>query len=321
MSTDILTKLSQSLQNIPGDAHLWLAYSGGMDSEVLLHGLWRLRAQHAFTLSAIHVHHGLHASADAWAAHCQARCTALQVPLTVKQVAAQPAAGQSPEDAARKARYAALADVIQSSCDYLLTAHHERDQAETLLLQLIRGAGPKGLSAMPYEQAFQQGFLLRPLLSCDYQSLQAYAREHDLLWIEDDSNQDLRYARNYLRLRVLPLLQQRWPSVTATIGRSAQLCAEADALLNEFAALDYAVVADQTNGTLNVARLLELSSARQRHVLRYWLAEQGALMPNQAQLAAMQTSLLTPRIDAKPEVYWGDWVVRRIQGVLLLRRA
>ncbi len=178
---------------------------------------------------ALYVDHGLQAAATAWGEHCAHVCRALNVPFRVLRIDARPAPGESPEAAARRARYAALAAEL-SPDSALLTAHHRDDQAETLLLQLLRGAGPHGLAAMPAVSRLGQGWLLRPLLNVDRAELLAYARAHDLQWIEDASNQDTGFDRNYLRHRVLPLLRERWPAMNRTLARSARRCAETASL-------------------------------------------------------------------------------------------
>jgi tRNA(Ile)-lysidine synthase len=190
-----------------------IAFSGGLDSTVLLHLLaTRAKIDKLPPLSAIHVHHGLQAAADAWPAHCQFVCDALGVPLRVIRVQVQQ--GASLERAARDARYQAFAEVTGAG-ELLVTGQHRDDQAETLLFRLLRGAGVRGLAAMPAQRPLADGYLVRPLLDVSRAELEAYAREHQLTWIEDPSNADPRFSRNYLRHHVFPRLTERWPRRTS----------------------------------------------------------------------------------------------------------
>ncbi len=255
----------------------WVAFSGGLDSSVLLHALARLAGGQALPpIAAIHVHHGLQVAADDWSAHCRAVCERLGVPLQVVRV--RVAAGASLERAAREARYAAFADCLGEG-ELLLTAQHRDDQAETLLFRLLRGAGVRGLAAMPAERALARGRLLRPLLDVSRAELELYARQHGLDWIEDPSNQSLEHARNYLRQRVMPTLQQRWPQATANMARTAAHMAEAQALLDELAVQDLATAQGPSRfdwlplPSLALPPLRALTPARQRNALRHWLAD------------------------------------------------
>ena len=260
-----------------GNATTWhIAFSGGLDSTVLLHLLATLTKHTTVpALNAIHVHHGLQSAADAWPQHCQSVCDALGVPLQVFQVQVQP--GASLERAAREARYAAFSQVIRPN-DVLLTAQHRDDQAETLLFRLLRGAGVKGLSGMPRQRALGQGQLLRPLLDVTRAELEAYALDQRLSWIEDPSNDDRRFSRNYLRHQVLPVMAQRWPQALASMARSAAHLNEAQGLLDDLAQLDLtqARVAGQFDWmgvpSLELACLTSLSDARQRNAVSHWLA-------------------------------------------------
>jgi tRNA(Ile)-lysidine synthase len=260
-----------------GNATTWhIAFSGGLDSTVLLHLLATLTKHTTVpALNAIHVHHGLQSAADAWPQYCQSVCDALGVPLQVFQVQVQP--GASLERAAREARYAAFSQVIRPN-DVLLTAQHRDDQAETLLFRLLRGAGVKGLSGMPRQRALGQGQLLRPLLDVTRAELEAYALDQRLSWIEDPSNDDRRFSRNYLRHQVLPVMAQRWPQALASMARSAAHLNEAQGLLDDLAQLDLtqARVAGQFDWmgvpSLELACLTSLSDARQRNAMSHWLA-------------------------------------------------
>ncbi|UUY06525.1 tRNA lysidine(34) synthetase TilS [Pseudomonas sp. J452] len=258
-----------------------VALSGGLDSSVLLHLLARLRDRQALPpLSAIHVHHGLQAIADTWPQHCQQLCDGLGVPLQIAYV--QVAAGASLERAAREARYSAFERCLGAG-ELLLTGQHRDDQAETLLFRLLRGAGVRGLAAMPAQRALGQGVLLRPLLAVSRSELEAYAQQHELRWVEDPSNADTRFARNFLRAEVLPLLARQWPQARQNLARSAEHMREAQGLLDELAELDLAAAAPSSEyawlglPSLALGPLRQLSAARQRNALRHWLAPRTAL--------------------------------------------
>ncbi|MGY2259205.1 tRNA lysidine(34) synthetase TilS [Pseudomonas sp. SDO55104_S430] len=259
------------------NATTWrIAFSGGLDSTVLLHLLAHLSKTESLpALSAIHVHHGLQAAADAWPQHCQSVCDGLGVPLQIVRV--QVRSGASLERAAREARYAAFIEATQNN-DVLLTGQHRDDQAETLLFRLLRGAGVRGLSGMPRQRALGRGHLLRPLLDVSRTELEAYAAEHRLSWIEDPSNQDHQFSRNYLRHQVFPALNSRWPQAMATMARSAEHLHEAQGLLDELAQIDLSQARTQSEfdwlglPSLELASLEKLSAARQRNALGHWLA-------------------------------------------------
>ena len=209
-STDQL--IAKVLALAPEANGYWVAFSGGLDSQVLLHALAAGRELLPASLSALHVNHNLQPDAPAWAEHCRAVCAGLGIPYQALSVQAHPEPGESPEAAARVARYRALTGAVPAG-GVLLTAHHQDDQAETLLLQLVRGAGPKGLAAMPERTTVKGVTLLRPLLDVSRDTLHDYARRHDLTWVEDPSNTRTDYDRNFLRHDILPRLHARWPAI------------------------------------------------------------------------------------------------------------
>jgi len=302
MKPALPAKLLQALtpwRNAPA----WhIAFSGGLDSTVLLHLLASLAKTEALpTLSAVHVHHGLQGAADAWPAHCQSICDSLSVPLRIMRVQVRP--GASLEQAARDARYRAFAEVTGAG-EVLLTGQHRDDQAETLLFRLLRGAGVRGLAAMPESRPLAAGYLVRPLLLASRDELEAYARAHQLEWIEDPSNADPGFSRNHLRHHVFPALTQQWPQAAASLARTAEHMAEAQGLLDELAHMDLRA-ADQPSAfpwlplsSLALAPLRELSDARQRNALRHWLAPSTRL-PDSNHWAGWY-SLRDARDDAQP---------------------
>jgi len=290
-----------------------VAFSGGLDSTVLLHQLVQWRAQPTLSLRAIHIHHGLSVHADAWVAHCEAVCAQWQVPLVVERVTLADA-GLGIEAHARQARYQAFADALLPG-EVLATAQHLDDQCETFLLALKRGSGPAGLSAMAEISAFAGTQLIRPLLTQTRAALEQWARQYQLRWIEDESNQDDAYDRNFLRLQVLPLLQQRWPHFADATARSAALCAEQESLLDELLA-DELSGCTTANGTLALTPLMAMSRVRRAALLRRWLAAQNAPMPSRDGLDRLWQEVALAREDASPCLRFGDYEVRRYQGQL-----
>ena len=313
----LLASLLRSSAGFAPPTAYCVALSGGLDSSVLLHALARAWHDGLPPLRAVHVNHGLQAGAEAWAEHCRRFCAGLGVELSILRVDARARAGDSPEAAARRARYRALAEALAAN-EALLTAHHRDDQAETLLLQLLRGAGPRGLAAMPPARRLGAGLLLRPLLDYERAELETYARQHALAWVEDPSNREQAFERNFLRHQVMPLLRQRWPGLGKTLARSARACAEAAALNEALAAQDMPAA---PGAVLPLARLRTLPAARRRNVLFHWLQQQGAVLPSAAQMAQLER-IITAAEDAMPRVDWGEWVVWRYRDALhLLTRA
>lgn len=294
----------------------WVAFSGGLDSMVLLHALHQVRDELP-SLAAIHVNHGLHPQAADWASRCAAECRALDIPIQLAEVSVS-RGGESVEAAARDARYQVFRDLLQPG-ECLLTAHHQDDQLETFLLQAFRGAGPHGLAAMPQRAPLGAGELHRPLLAFTRGELEAWARERELAWLDDPSNADDRFDRNFLRLEILPRLRQRWPQLATTISRSARHCAEAAWLLDELAAADLAEVARED--VISVAALRRLDLSRQRNLLRHWLDWQGFPRPSEKKLEHVLSDVLEAGPDREPCVEWADVAVRRYRdGIYAERR-
>ena len=295
-----------------------VAFSGGLDSTVLLHLLVSLsRRMPLPPIRALHIQHGLQAAAEAWPEHCRQVCTALGVPLRVRHVQVQP--GASVERAARDARYGAFVEELVTG-ELLLTAQHRDDQAETLLFRLLRGAGVRGLAGMPASRPLGAGQLLRPLLAASRAELQAYADAHQLHWVEDPSNGDVQYSRNYLRQQVLPLLTQRWPQALTSMARSAGQLREAQELLDDLARLDLVSLNQPSRfawldlPSLPLAPLRALSSARQRNLLRYWLAPLTSL-PDSDHWAGF-ACLLAAGGDASPVWRLAAGEIHRADGRL-----
>ncbi len=296
--------LAQLPAHAPGP--VCVALSGGLDSSVLLHALATLPDYRARGLRALHVHHGLHAEADAWLAHCAAFCAALDIALEVRHVRVEPHSGLGLEGAARVARRAAFADSLQAG-EWLALAHHRDDQAETFLLRALRGSGPDGLAAMQSQRAFAAGQLWRPLLALPRSALLAYGQAWALHWIEDPANTDLHHDRNFLRHQLLPLLRQRWPHADAAFAASAALSGQASALLGLGEAAWLAEHA--VGGPIALAALRSEPPARRARLLRRWVAQHQA-PPLPAQGVAMIEAQVLPAADGA-RFAWHGVEIRR----------
>jgi tRNA(Ile)-lysidine synthase len=302
-----------------GVAPLLVGLSGGLDSTVLLHALAQDPLARAHGLRAVHVHHGLHPAADAWANHCAAFCDALGVPLAMAPVLVERNSGEGLEAAARKARYAAFGNLLCTG-EVLVTAHHRDDQAETFLLRALRGSGPDGLAAMRSWRKFAAGRHWRPLLETPRSELLTYAQQHRLGWLDDPGNDDLRHDRNFLRQRVLPLLRQRWPQADAAFARSAVLSADAVELLGQEDALALAMARCADPCAVSAQALLELPAPRRARALRRWIEELGfPPLPGEA-IAQIEADLLPARADARARFVWRDHVLERWRDLLHVQR-
>jgi tRNA(Ile)-lysidine synthase len=303
-----------------GPAPLLVGLSGGLDSVVLLHALAALPEARSRALRAVHVHHGLHADADAWQRHCEDICTAWQVPLRSARVEVARNHAAGPEAAARHARHAAF-DAELGDDEVLVLAHHGDDQAETFLLRALRGSGVDGLGAMRPWRRFGRGWLWRPLLAHSRADLHAYAQAHGLTWIEDPSNSDVSFDRNFLRQKVLPLLRERWPQADSAFTRSARLCAEANELLDAEDAAALARVRTADTQVLSRTALMLLPPARRARVLRRWIGELGLPPLPEEGVARIETDLLAARADAEPQFAWQQASVRAWRDLLQADRA
>lgn len=292
--------------------HLTLALSGGADSVALLDILAQLRSNLHFSLSAIHVNHQISPNAADWAVFCARLCAGHNIPFQVVKVSLKRQPGESLEAMARDARYSVFAE---QPADFIVLAQHLDDQAETLLLQLLRGAGAKGLSAMAELRAQDSGLgtgFLRPLLDVPRRLILDYVALCGLQWIEDESNTDIAYDRNYLRHRVMPMLEQRFPGYRVTFARASRHLAESAQLSDDLARMDCAIAV--VNGSLQVDALRRLSGARARNLLRYWLAESGKPMPSAGRLENLLQQLCSARDDAQVRISLGSAVIRRYRG-------
>lgn len=297
---------------------IWVAFSGGLDSTVLLRALAARRDQLPAPLAAVHVNHNLNPDSGRWAQHCQAVCDRLELPLELFSVEVTLAGGASIEAAARDVRYDAFHELLLAD-EVLLAAQHQDDQLETFFLQALRGAGPHGLAAMPSVSELGRGRLLRPLLEWPRAALEEWARTENLEWLDDPSNADERFDRNFLRRSVLPLLKQRWPSAAQTISRSARHCAQAAELVDELAAADLARCGEGEQ-VLDVTALRQLNITRRRNVLRHWLEWLGFPRPSEKKLEHVFSDVLEAGPDAEPCVEWANVAVHRYRDILYAER-
>lgn len=310
-------RLLSILRQLPRPQRYLVAYSGGLDSTVLLHALASLDKELGADLAAVHINHGLQAGAAEWATGCEETCRSLAVPLISMELNLERQKGESTEALARQGRYGAIRERMVSG-DVLLTAHHQDDQAETLLLQLMRGSGPSGLAAMPRSAPFGPGHHARPLLEFNRQQLQAYASEQGLSWVEDSSNRDERFDRNFLRQQVVPLLKGRWPAMERTLSRSARHCAEAQALIDEMAQADLDTIIDAESNSLPLEPLLQLPAPRCRALLRLWVKDRGFPVPDTSRLDRLMQEMFSAGPDRMPMVHWAGVEVRRYRDRVYL---
>jgi tRNA(Ile)-lysidine synthase len=299
-------------------AELCVAYSGGLDSTVLLHALARAIADRAhYSMRAAHVDHQLHPDSARWREQCGRVAESLRIEFVPLVVSVTASADLGIEAAAREARYAALREILKPN-EVLLTAHHADDQLETMLMALMRGAGLRGLSGVPSVQIFGGGWLARPLLEFGRAELEEWARAEQLPWLEDPSNANTSFDRNFLRHRVLPALRERWPAAAHSATRSTAHLREAGRLLDVLAATDLEMLA--IGACLGMARLANLAPARRRNVLRHWIRQQGIRVPSTRKLATIERDLLIAREDRLPCVEWDGVQVRRHRGLLYCMR-
>jgi tRNA(Ile)-lysidine synthase len=299
-------------------AELCVAYSGGLDSTVLLHALSRAISDRAhYRMRAAHVDHQLHPESTSWREQCSRVVQSLRVEFVPLIVSVTASAELGVEAAAREARYAALREILKPN-EVLLTAHHADDQLETMLLALMRGAGLRGLSGVPSVQIFGGGWLARPLLDFGRTELEEWARAEKIQWLDDPSNANTSFDRNFLRHRVLPALRERWPAAAHSATRSTAHLREAGRLLDVLAAADLESVA--IGPCLGLAPLANLAPARRRNILRHWIRQQGMRVPSTRKLATIERDLLIAREDRLPCVEWDGVQVRRHRGLLYCMR-
>lgn len=305
--------LNQSHKKIKS---MTVALSGGIDSVVLLHLLYQLQKKYHFTLKASHVHHGLSKNADKWVKFCETLCAKLSIPLDVNFVKLPQKKSLGIEGEARQLRYEKL---LQAKTDLVVLAHHEDDQAETFLLQIIRGAGVKGLSSMAHFD--EDRHLWRPLLNTSKMDIETYAKQHKLKWIEDESNQNIAFDRNFIRSKILPILKNRFSHIIKVISRSSSHIAEAQHLLDDLAKIDLKnhLKSIKYKHKLQVKTLIQLSPYRAKNVLRYWLELNDQMMPTKDLLDELLRQVLTAKKDADLKIHLSKaFEIRRYQNEIFI---
>ncbi|MEZ8240555.1 tRNA lysidine(34) synthetase TilS [Vibrio splendidus] len=295
-------------------SRLIVAFSGGVDSRVLLELAAQYAQTHGIECCAVHVHHGLSQNADHWAEQCQTWCDALSVSLAVDRVSLDINSGESVEKLARDARYQAFQQHIRQG-DVLVTGQHIDDQLETFLLALKRGSGPKGLSSMAKVMSFGEAFIVRPLLSVTRSDIEASAHDMGLTWVEDESNQDVRFDRNFIRHQVTPTLTERWPNFREAVSRSAQLCAEQELLLDELLESHFQQALEDSQ-SLIIEALFQHSDLLRARLLRMWLSHCNQPMPSQKQLKLIWHEVACAQVDANPKLVLNEVEVRRFNHQL-----
>ena len=308
----ILTQLNEMLTGL--SQTVYVGYSGGLDSTVLLH----LTKQLDRDVRAIHVNHGLSQNSSHWQAHCQTVANTWGVPIQCVAVSVR-ADGSGTEAAAREARYEQFSNIIQKD-EVLVLGHHLNDQVETLIFRLMRGTGLTGLTGIRSTRPLANGYLLRPLLAIAKEELLAYATMHKLQWIEDDSNDDERFDRNFLRHQIMPKLSERWPGFESRCRQTHQWLTEASDLLSEYAELDFSSVAhrqERLGTSICLVKFEAMTLARQKHLLRYWLKQNDGVMPDAAQLDQL-THVINADDDAAPLLTLGGIELRRFRKRLYL---
>jgi tRNA(Ile)-lysidine synthase len=312
--------LLANLKTLTNHGKIFIAYSGGLDSQVLLHALAQIK-QHdtSYDLTAVHINHRLNSAANAWADFCIEQCAKLNIPIIVKEITVIKKPRSSLEEVARDLRYREFAALIPPQA-YLATAHHADDQIETFFLQLCRGAGVKGLASMPNITQLRgsNSWLIRPMLEFSRVALHKYAVMHSLADIDDDSNNDCNFRRNYLRHEIMPLLKKQYPQLTKIVGRSIEHCQAANFLGQELAIIDYKNSQGVFSHSLSAKKLQELPLARQQNLIRYWLDQLSCRMPTAAQMQQIASSVINSAYSRRPMIRLQNNSIIRIKDNIML---
>lgn len=314
--TDLLVHLQKFLEKIRPQAPVWLAYSGGQDSSVLLHLFSRVDPPPP--LKIVHINHQLSDNASDWQQHCITTANTLGYQCLVESAQIHPQ-GKGLESAARDARYRIFKRLLEPG-EYLFTAHHQNDQAETMLFRCLRGSGLRGMRAIEQQRTLGHGILARPLLDISQADISAYAERFNLTWVDDESNNDLHFDRNFLRHSILPALNQRWPSSLKNMARTSAWLGEANKLLEEYLDTDLHLCdrrLERLGQSLAIPNMNSYSEARIKHLIQFWVSQLGYTLPNHHHIQQLK-NLLQAKADATPLIAWGDCELRRYQDRLYL---
>jgi len=307
-----------SLKAIPASDAYFVAFSGGLDSSILLELAHRYLTEfRQSNVTAIHVHHGLSDHADHWLTHCEQVCQCLNVQLIAKRVVLS-SNKKGLEEAARTARYTVFEQALPEGA-VLLQGHHQNDQAETVLLRLMRGAGVTGIAAIPLTRALNSAFIHRPFLNIPKSTLLQLAQSYDLKWIEDESNESREFDRNFIRHEILPLLESRWSGAVGRLSMSANHCRSSSELEDDLAKIDLnTVLHADFKSALSIDALSLLSENRQINVVRYWMRLLQMGFPGEKKFCRIWSEVLSARDDAMPVIDWSMGALKRYRNALFL---
>ena len=319
-ATDLEHSLLCALKNIPQHKRYWVGFSGGLDSTVLLFLFHKLKSKLDSDISAVHINHGLQAVSDDWATHCVAVCKKFDITLNIYNLTDKPKPGESIEAWARESRYDAFSKLIGND-ECIVTAHNQNDQAETVLLQLFRGAGAAGLSAMPVYKKESSLITFRPLLEHSREEIEYYAKQNNLEWIEDLTNYNTKFDRNYIRKEILPKLQMRWPSIVKTLYRSSKLQAEHNQLIEAVYDKKVDELINDNKDVLSITKLKNNSTLEQKVILRSWIKKNNFRYPSENILNQILQSALESDYDKTPLVSFGGCDIRRFRNNLYIMKS
>ncbi|MEM8843447.1 MAG: tRNA lysidine(34) synthetase TilS [Pseudomonadota bacterium] len=312
----IIKKITTALDRIDQNNTIWIAFSGGIDSAVLLHAVTSVAKDTGHTVKAIHIDHQIHKDSKEWSEFCKNQCRILSVFYRSISVELKYVSELGVEGSARIARYQAFEDILESE-DILLTAHHADDQVETILLQLFRGAGVQGLTGCAMQRDLGKAQMLRPLLEVSRQQIEEYAKSYELSWLEDPSNKSIQYDRNFLRHEVLPLINMRWHGLRETIARSSQWQTESSYLLDRLAKQDLEF-SDVLENPIPIKKLKCLDSTSMKNALRWWMRENKFPMPSAQILNHIISDVINSSQDSEACVRWQHCECRKYRNKLYL---
>lgn len=318
--SSFLTHVKDILSEYPDAETCWIAYSGGLDSHVLLHVLAAIKTELKLELIAVYINHGISPCADQWQEHCRHICENYGMEFRSYSVEISQKTDQGIEALAREKRYEIFGDLMKTD-DLLLTAHHLNDQVETMLLQLLRGSGPDGLVGMPQSRKFSAGYLLRPLLAYAKEYIHEYAFKESLYWVEDESNESNDYDRNFLRNKILPELFTHWPGALKTIQRAIAHQVDAKELIHEIATADLLSVCENDFAKINLQKFDALSCIRKKYVLRAWIKKNKLKIPNVHVIDRIIQEVILAHTDRNPGIEWHGAEIRRYREYLYIMPA